>query len=281
MKNKLKDFFFEEEITSNYYSILPKCEILINKQKRKLYGKKKNKVYLNDGDYIQIHLFNPLTNNIGVQLELNGILEENILILKPGQSLLLDRFIDTKKKIKYNTYYINGNNKDAKKAIEKNGKLVIYFWNEKIIYNTISNNYWLSGGTNIDWNINYNNYNSTINIPTTDTTLFNTNGMNISNTSYFNSPKLEETGRIEKGEKSNQKFSSTDIELDSIFHTVKYKLLPYSKLKKKQKNLPIDNNLTIKTTNTNQRIYCSNPLCGYRVRNKNWIFCPICGNELE
>ena len=46
-------------ITQNYGLVHPSCEVLVNGQKRKLYGKNKNKVYLNNGDEIQLKVFKP------------------------------------------------------------------------------------------------------------------------------------------------------------------------------------------------------------------------------
>lgn len=46
---------------------LPTCDIMVNGQKRKLYGKKKNQVYLHNGDNFQlncsIHFKNALASN--------------------------------------------------------------------------------------------------------------------------------------------------------------------------------------------------------------------------
>ena len=54
---------------NNY--LVPSCEILVNGQKRKLYGKNRNKVYLNDGDEFQIKVYNPLSERVGFQLKMN------------------------------------------------------------------------------------------------------------------------------------------------------------------------------------------------------------------
>ena len=111
---------------------LPTCEILVNGQKRKLYGKSKNKVYLHNGDNFQLKLFNPLQERIGVQLRMNGIKVDNdLLILSPGQDITIERFIGTNRKLTFSTYEIDATNKEAVKAIEKNGVLEVVFWNEK------------------------------------------------------------------------------------------------------------------------------------------------------
>lgn len=125
---------------------LPTCEICVNGQKRKLYGKKKNKVYLHNGDNFQLKFFNPLQERIGVQLRMNGIKVDNdLLVLNPGQEITIERFIGTNRKLTFSAYDIDTSKmseervKEAKKAIEKNGILDVTFWNEKkapIIFKT-------------------------------------------------------------------------------------------------------------------------------------------------
>lgn len=227
-KIKLSDHFNKQtpkkesiHITKNQYVLDPECEILINKQKRKVYGKKKNKIYLNDNDNIQIYIFNPLTERIGVQIEFNGHLEEKMLIVNPGQKVMLDRFIDSKRKIKYSTYFVDGSDNRTKKAIKKNGDIKINFWKEKINFNnyTYIDNY---SSNNI-----FNDGTSGIS-PTYDDKTYNYVE------STFTNSSLLETGRMEKGNKSNQKMKKIEFDPYYIFYTKKYKLLPFSQMKKKK-----------------------------------------------
>jgi len=117
---------------------LPTCEICVNGQQRKLYGKKKNKVYLRNGDNFQLKFFNPLQERIGVQLCMNGIKVDNdLLVLNPGQEITIERYIGTNRKLTFNAYDIDTKGmseervQQAIKAIEKNGVLEVVFWNEK------------------------------------------------------------------------------------------------------------------------------------------------------
>lgn len=289
-KIKLSDHFEYGPTETICRQTFPECDILVNKQIRKTYGKKKNKVYLNDGDHIQLNLFNPLYHRIGVQLEFNGEKEEKMLILNPGQKVLLDRFIDTKKKIKFGTYFVDGSKGEVKEAIKKNGNMRIHFWYEKLkqpmIYATSgssgpSGTGGISGSSGTEWTNKLNYKKSTrsyglphygnINskwTPVLDqpySTLSNMNGMGncqstdskftldgtftILDTSNSNSriytsnsvePKLEETGRVEKGEKSKQKMKEIDFESDKVFYVKEFKLLPFSKLWKVKKKLQTD-----------------------------------------
>ena len=86
----------------------PTCDISVNGQKRKLYGKNKNKVYLHNGDNFQLKFFNPLQERIGVQLCMNGIKVDNdLLVLNPGQEITIERFIGTNNKLTFNAYDID------------------------------------------------------------------------------------------------------------------------------------------------------------------------------
>ena len=75
--------------------------------------------------------------------------------------------------------------------------------------------------------------------------------------------KSIDTGRVEKGEQSNQQLESVDVKFQTYaFHTVSYQLKPNSE----------------KTQYANEiRQYC---ICKYRIRNNNWKFCPKCGRDL-
>ena len=73
-----------------------------------------------------------------------------------------------------------------------------------------------------------------------------------------------ETGRVEKGEESNQDFETIDTKFQSTpFHTISYMLKPEST---KQQNIGEIRN------------YCPN--CSYRIRKKSWNYCPKCSEEL-
>jgi hypothetical protein len=74
-----------------------------------------------------------------------------------------------------------------------------------------------------------------------------------------------ETGRIEKGDISNQTLKSVNAQFQSSpFHSITYKLMPISSMNK-----------TIKEVRT----YC--PECGYRLRKENWKYCPKCGSKID
>lgn len=90
-------------------------------------------VYLNDGDEFQIQIFNPYDYVIGVGFTFNSdnIDNSKLLVLKPGERVWLDRYLDENKKLLFSTYEVSGKSKEVKKAIQKNGIVNIYFYREK------------------------------------------------------------------------------------------------------------------------------------------------------
>jgi hypothetical protein len=74
-----------------------------------------------------------------------------------------------------------------------------------------------------------------------------------------------ETGRIEKGGKSNQSFDNDNGTYNSYASwTSEYKILPRSAKPVEVSEI---------------RSYC--PGCGTRMKKQNWKFCPTCGESLD
>ena len=90
-----------------------------------------NIVYLQDRQEFQLRLFNPTHEKLGVQINLNGKINDQVLILNPGQDYTIDRFLNEQKKMLFETYSIDGGNASAKKAIELNGLVEINFFKEQ------------------------------------------------------------------------------------------------------------------------------------------------------
>ena len=213
---------------------------------------KSGKVFLEDKEEFEIELFNPLTVSVLTDIKLNGqSISKTGLVVKPGQRVYLDCFIDDKKKFKFSTYEIE-NSGESLDATQNNGLLEVFFYKEDVItldnwqrkfdriivekwypayypsypvypyYNRPSIWYGTNsptiGGSCVTTNLN----NSIVGTTTTNTYSSN-NLINCSYTSNVNVPyggttvnnlfsNSLETGRVEKGEKSKQKF--TEIEMD-------------------------------------------------------------------
>lgn len=179
-------------ITSpSYYSnevINPDVYITINGNRKKNHN---GLIYLNDGDEYQFEFFNKNTITLGILISIDEKqISSSHLIIKPGQRIHLDRFINDNKKFLFKTYDVESNNKDVDNAIKNNGKIEVSFYKE-YTYNTIT----LTGNSS-----NY-MYGTTANY----------NTITCSNTS-----NLKETGKTESGSISNQSFTSLNKSFDYL-----------------------------------------------------------------
>lgn len=217
---------------------------------------KSGKVFLNNGDEFEIELFNPLTVSVLADIKLNGqSISKTGLVVKPGQRVYLDCFIDDKKKFKFSTYEIE-NSGEALDASQNNGLLEVFFYKEDVI--TLDN--WQRKFDRIivekyypynpyPWYSPYTVYygtgnsiigttnltNGIVGTTTTSNAYYSSNNVNVSNTS--NSVDLSnlniggslssnmipinsvETGRVEKGEVSKQKFTEVDMDFEKHYIT--------------------------------------------------------------
>jgi hypothetical protein len=240
----------------------PSVNLCINKSRLKIYNK--NNYYLKDGTEFSIELFNPLRESILCKIYLNGkSISYSGLVLKPGQRVFLERFIDSPKKFLFETYEVD-NNSTTKNAIAENGDLSVEFYLEsKPIVDK-----WYSYSSYIDLS-NYNSgtpfnlYNSNIGTGSLNSGSYGS----VVSTNYcsnVNSNKIE-TGRIEEGSNSNQKFVSSNQSFDILpFNLQSFKLLPLeSKF------------VTLKDTFVKQ--YCVN--CGHKLKH-TYKFCPSCSTKV-
>lgn len=205
---------------------------------------KKGKVYLEDNSEFEIELFNPLKDCVLADIKLNGnSISKNGLVIKPSQRVYLDCFVDAKTKFVFKTYEVESN-LESLNAIEKNGLLEVFFYKEDVV--TINN--WKNRFDKIiveKW-YPYQPYNP---YPYYPTVLYGTTNIGINGTgtisssvntftttgnSYYSSsitPSIDlsdflpphkvnssiETGRIEKGEASKQKFTEVDMDFESNY----------------------------------------------------------------
>jgi hypothetical protein len=207
---------------------------------------KSGKVFLEDKEEFEIELFNPLTVSVLADIKLNGqSISKTGLVLKPGQRVYLDCFIDDKKKFVFSTYEIDGG-LESLDATQNNGLLEVFFYKEDVItldnwqrkfdriivekhypYNPYPwhNPYTIYYGTGNGGYVNTNLTNGIIGTTTTSNVAYSSNNLincsytsdvNLSNLniagSNMNSLNSIETGRVEKGEVSKQKF--TEVEMD-------------------------------------------------------------------
>lgn len=268
---------------SNYITKDELAKIAISKNLIKEYKSSNSErtVYLNDGTEFQIYLKNPYQTHLGIKIYVNNqAIGGNMLVLKPGQSFWLDRFLNDNKKFLFSTYDVE-NTQEMRYAINNNGKIRIEFFHEKedTPYFTTT-----PLKTNFDWT-NYNiTCSSSISSNGPTSTYYCSTGDigNLSANAATNSKLVAmsydtsvsatktddlslETGRVEKGGVSRQEFDYCDINFDYYaFKTENILILPLSR---KQ----------IHAEETRRR-YCSQ--CGKKVNPKD-KFCSNCGAKLN
>lgn len=266
----------------------PEAHISVNHNKIKVYDN--NKLYLKDGTEFEIAFNNDSDYYVKAEITMNGIKQNYALVLRPHQKFYLDRFMDEKKKLKFNTF-LTGNDdiEKLKEIIEKNGRIDIKFYKEvqPITWATYATG-WYSDNSDTGkptlkyfGNTSYNSSGKTFDERMSSGNIVNCSA-DISVHSFASSANLKlnrevkkeiETGRIESGKKSNQDFISTDKKFE--FFTVasfSYHIMPESH---KPKSEPKKKNYVL-ADDKEFRAYCS--VCGRRVK-KGWEFCPGCGNK--
>lgn len=194
---------------------LPGAWICYPKDKGRKPIKRDNNIYLKDNEEFLIELFNPLTESVLTDIKLNGkSISESGLIIKPGQRVYLDCFIDDGRKFIFQTYDVD-NTDIIKKSIKNNGDVQIFFYKESFTF-----------FRNWTYYPTYPTYTTspwyTINPLNTTITCYTNKSFSVE---YDNSIK---TGRIEKGDKSDMEF---ETDYNSVFeknyiHSISYKLLP-------------------------------------------------------
>lgn len=112
---------------------VPTANIAVSKSRVKLYTNKGQMptYYLQKGQEFQIELFNPTTDDILAKIYLNNkIISQGGLVLRPGQRVFLERFLDTNAKFLFDTYEVSGSD-EVKAAIRENGDFRVEFHKAK------------------------------------------------------------------------------------------------------------------------------------------------------
>ena len=255
-------------------------------------------VYLEDGDEFQIQLFNPTSRVVGAQIEFNGESSWNssnkYIVLRPGERVWLERYLDSPRKFKFGTYSVS-NTKEVKEAIKDNGLLRVKFYYEEkrpcydntvitcsephVFYDGPLYSTYYSGEvgnttagsavlgccdtlsfTSAVADSGYSASASTISAN------ISTPHNNLEKTRCSRSmSKSIETGRVEEGSYSGQNFVNAYYDFSSYpFFTKEIQIMPMSR---KQYN-----------KNDLRKVYCTN--CGKKLSTK-FRFCPACGTKVN
>lgn len=258
-------------------------------------------VYLNNGDEFQLELYNPSSTTVLAKIKLDGsYISGGGIVLKPGQRVFLERYLDDARKFKFETYEVDGTSNEVLDAISGNGDVVIDFFDEykQPVFNNPITVYggsfggptYTTYGTHTVTTGNA-NYSSTV---TGNASLFNTNIVQTSFTgpnkrgilgpnkkgvlrSLKSKPRGEvtmdslidnsensiETGRVEKGGSSDQSFKTVNKTFNHFSTTSSiWKILPVSQQVFEKQDL---------------KVYCGN--CGTKKRRDSHLFCPHCGEK--
>jgi hypothetical protein len=234
----------------------PTAHIAVNRNRMKHYD---NKVYLKNGTHFEIELFNPKSISVLAEILIDGkAISKSGIVVKPGQRVFLERWIDTPKKFLFETYLVEENEVTVE-AIKENGKVKVKFYDEITIHPSISTAPYTTYTSYPTW------INDNLVYGSQPTYRFAT--ANISTSLSFTSTNAAgsmETGRTEKGEASSQQFSQANTNfVNWVGTTVNIQIFPED----------------LKTIEAGEiRNYCSE--CGTRIKKSNWKFCPSCGTKL-
>ncbi len=266
----------------------PLAKIAVNKSLLKEYSNSEYSrvVYMKNNSEFQIQIFNPYEYTIGADISINGKRMSNRIIIKPGQRIWLERYLDEARKFLFSTYEVE-NSYEAKQAIRNNGLVSISFYKEKPyqepihIYKSEPN--WYNYGPTILYNNCLDgsaNFCSSVtkglgDVATTATAAtYSIDSVQGANTRCMAKNNLDlelsaakninatiETGRIEKGSHSNQEFENVFIDFEYCsFALETIQILPESQKPYTDKDL--------------KKVYCVN--CGRKLNTK-YKFCPYCG----
>ena len=245
-----------------------KCSVNVTTRRNrvKIYSSTDGEVvHLKDGQKFEIELFNPHYFKVMAKVKMNGhYISDSGLVLNPGQRVFLERYLDSNNSFIFSTYEVDGS-VEALKAISDNGNLEVEFYAENIPHGSTLTNFGGSTGYQYYHNTllcDSNIFNSSSTTTFISDNTFTTNAVNI-NASYESPKGSLETGRVEKGKTTKQKFNTSYDSFQSwVSEVAKIKILPTSAKPVEVSEI---------------RAYCTE--CGIRVKKAGWKFCPGCGNK--
>ena len=273
----------------NYATQVGKPTAHITKKKSRLKVYNGHVVFLNDKDNFEFEIHNPTNKTVLCKIKLNGeYISTSGVVLRPGQRVFLERFLDTNNKFEFSTYDVKDTSEN-RSAIDLNGDVSVEFYDEQ------RNNIYLGNTLNLTRTI-YGGPSTTVpsyygtTISSTGSAGYGTTTFTTSNSTFTSSvssdtfrskfdtsktllsgkpnslkkkSKSIETGRVEKGEQSNQTFTNSYEQFHYYTsHTIQFKIQP-----KSTKNINVEE----------IRQYCTE--CGTKMKS-NYKFCPSCGNKI-
>jgi rubrerythrin len=259
----------------------PAAFITVGKQRLKQNG---SVVYLKDGDEFEVEIFNPQQNSVLAKLKINGnYIGGGGVVLRPGQRVFLERYLDEARKFKFETYEVNAKSKEVQEAIKNNGVVEVEFYEENpyggsITFTNEHGDYGYYGirnfGNSRDITADFKLYNYNTTTSSSGTDYFTNASYNLNNNVDYNTSqnlkkslstdRFKETGRVEKGGSSNQEFTSVNMDFNSYPSSYStWRLMPTSEKPVEASEVNV--------------LYCTN--CGSKRKKDNHKFCPHCGTK--
>lgn len=262
------------------YNSVSQAKIAVSKSLLKEYtqhGSSSRVVYMDNGTEFQIQLFNPKTTEIACRVYINDEAMSNDIVLRPGERLWLERFLDRPQKFLFETYTVDGNDSTVQRAIRDNGTIRVRFYDRRARQK--QDGLILDNRNNFNYNISYPTFDSrttkagTWEVTCSDANVSSLSALGVQSTTgdrgiscySVQIPKVEqETGRVTEGSYSQQTFDTVNMDFESWSYSEEIiKILPTSQKPVHKEDL--------------QKRYC--PECGRKVVEK-YKFCPFCGTKL-
>jgi hypothetical protein len=245
----------------------PTAHITKKKSRLKVYNG--HVVFLNDKDNFEFEIHNPTQKSVLCKIKINGeYISTSGVVIRPGQRVFLERFLDTNNKFEFSTYEVKDTSAN-RTAIDLNGDVRIEFYNEQTYQPnygstlTLRNYGTTTTGGPYYGDMTFTNNSSSAYFSNTSSVVGETNTFEVPNIRSVKSKKSIETGRVEKGEKSNQKFINSYNNFEyNVSHQISLKILPLG---------------TKNKTTDDIKHYCTE--CGTKTKSK-YKFCPSCGNKI-
>lgn len=230
----------------------PTAHITKKKSRLKVYNG--HVVFLNDKDNFEFEIHNPTQKSVLCKIKLNGeYISTSGVVIRPGQRMFLERFLDTNNKFEFSTYEVKDTSLN-RTAIDLNGDVRIEFYNEQTYQPNYGSTLTLRSYGDITTGSPYYG-NPTFTTSTSAPMSYYSNTSSVSNTI--------KTGRVEKGQKSKQQFTNSYQNFEyNVSHQISLKILPLG---------------TKNKTTDDIKHYCTE--CGIKTKSK-YKFCPSCGNKL-
>lgn len=259
----------------------PDYFISVNKNRIKHYVQgQKIVAFLKSGNEFEMEFSNKTNFTWLAKISINGKeISSSGLVLCPGEHVYLDRYFDSPKKFKFETFEID-DVPETQKALEQNGEIVVQFFKEAIPQITITNTYIPPRRIHPWWWDTREYYSSDITYCATMDAGTKTRSvgtsmksagaapMSVNCCQQLNdaAPKSIETGRVGEGNHSNQSFSTVYKNwevLPSLIRTIQ--ILPASRKDVTSQEI------------SSVRRYCGE--CGVKVNPKD-NYCYKCGEKL-